>query len=151
VNQHRDFKKGRDAFEAAQCGLCHRFGDEGGAVGPDLTSIAARFTPRDILESIIDPSKVISEQYANEEFTLRGGGFAMGRIVGEKGEAILVRPSLLAPDIQEVKKSEIVSQQPSKISPMPPALISILTKEEVLDLVAYLLSGGNPDFAAFKK
>ena len=90
----------------------------------------------DILESIIDPSKVISEQYANEEFTFKNGDLAVGRIVGETPESITLRPSLLAPELQQVKKTEIKSHGPSKISPMPPCLLSMLSKDDVLDLLA---------------
>ena len=151
VAHGRNYENGRDAFAAAQCILCHRFGDEGGAVGPDLTSISARFSMHDILESIIDPSKVISEQYANEELTLKNGDIAVGRIVAETNDTITVRPSLLAPQLQEIKKGEIKSQQLSKVSPMPPALLSSLSKEDVLDLLAFLASGGKKDAPAFAK
>jgi putative heme-binding domain-containing protein len=151
VAKGRNFANGRDAFAAAQCILCHRFGDEGGAVGPDLTSIASRFSLHDIAESIVDPSKVISEQYANEEFTLKNGDIALGRVVGETPDSITVRPSLLAPQLQDVKKAEIKTQAVSKVSPMPPALISILSEKDVLDLLAYLASQGKEDAPAFAK
>jgi putative heme-binding domain-containing protein len=151
VAHGRNFANGRDCFAAAQCVLCHRFGDEGGAVGPDLTAIASRFSLHDVLESIIDPSKVVSEQYANEEFKLKDGGLALGRIVGETPASITIRPSLLASEIQEVKKASIASQQPSKISPMPPGLMSTLSKEDVLDLLAYLVSAGKEDAPQFAK
>jgi len=151
AGRHRNFENGRDCFAAAQCILCHRFGDEGGAVGPDLTSIAARFSMHDILESIIDPSKVISEQYANEELKLKNGDLAAGRIVDETADTLVLRPSLLAPDLQRIKKSEVQAKQLSKISPMPPALMSSLSKADVLDLLAYLASGGKKDAPAFAK
>ena len=147
----RNFENGRDAFAAAQCILCHRFGNEGGAVGPDLTAIASRFSPRDILESIIDPSKVVSEQYANEEITLNNGDSAVGRIIGDTADQVTIRPSLLAPETRAIKKSDIKSQQLSKVSPMPPALLSSLSKEDVLDLIAYLVSAGKKDAPAFSK
>src|SRR4030095_14291068 len=65
VSQGRSFGSGKAAFNDAQCLACHRFGNEGGAVGPDLTGIASRFTRRDILDSILEPSKVLSDQYQN--------------------------------------------------------------------------------------
>ena len=147
----RNFDNGRDAYAASQCVLCHRFADEGGAVGPDLTAISSRFSMHDILESIIDPSKVVSEQYANEEFALKNGDIAVGRIVGETPESVTLRPSLLAPDLQQVKKADIKSHAPSKVSPMPPGLLSMLSKDDVLDLLAYLASGGKKDAPAFSK
>src|SRR5207245_6839918 len=56
----RDFDRGRKLFAEAQCFACHRFDNEGGANGPDLTGTAGRFSVRDLLESIVEPSKVIS-------------------------------------------------------------------------------------------
>ena len=60
----RDFDRGRKLFAAGKCFACHRFDNEGGSNGPDLTGVAGRFSPRDLLESIIDPSKEVSDQYA---------------------------------------------------------------------------------------
>ena len=59
----RDFDRGRTMFAAAKCFACHRFDNEGGGVGPDLSGIAGRFSTRDLLESIVVPSKAISDQY----------------------------------------------------------------------------------------
>src|SRR4029079_2115466 len=65
VSSGGDFKRGQAAFVATQCGVGHQIANTPaqGGVGPDLTSIAARFRRRDILESIIEPSKVVSEQF----------------------------------------------------------------------------------------
>ena len=59
----RDFDRGRALFAAAKCFACHRFNDEGGGLGPDLSGVAGRFSARDLLESIVVPSKTISDQY----------------------------------------------------------------------------------------
>ncbi len=151
AGQRRNFAQGQDAVYASQCLMCHRMGDEGGSVGPDLTAIASRFSRRDILESIIEPSKVISEQYANSEIVLNNGTTIIGRVVSDDGEKLLVRPSMLAPDMQEVAKADIKTREFSKISPMPPGLLNMLTKDEILDLLAYLEAGGHADGAPFKK
>jgi putative heme-binding domain-containing protein len=105
----------------------------------------------DILESIIDPSKVISEQYANEELTLKNGDLAVGRIVDENDTTVTVRPSLLGPDMRTIQKSDVQSKQLSKVSPMPPGLVSTLSKEDILDLLAYLASADKRDAPAFAK
>jgi len=131
--------------------LRHRMGDEGGSVGPELTAIASRFSRRDILESILEPSKVISEQYANTDITLKNGTPVSGRIVSETADRILIRPSMLAPDMQEINKADIQSREVSKVSPMPPGLLSMLTKQEILDLLAYFEAAGHADGAPFKK
>jgi mono/diheme cytochrome c family protein len=66
----RDYDRGRALFGAANCFACHRFNNEGGAQGPDLTVAAGRFSVRDLLESIVEPSKVISDQYAAVVLTI---------------------------------------------------------------------------------
>jgi putative heme-binding domain-containing protein len=151
VGHGRNFAQGQDALFAVQCLMCHRMGDEGGSVGPELTAIASRFSRRDILESIIEPSKVISEQYANTDFVLSNGSILSGRIVSETTDKIVIRPSMLATDTREISKSEIKSREISKISPMPPGLLSMLTKQEILDLLAYFEAAGHADGAPFKK
>ncbi|HEV3026422.1 MAG TPA: heme-binding protein, partial [Planctomycetota bacterium] len=60
VGRNRSFERGKEVFESAQCILCHKFGNEGGAVGAELTAASSKDTRRDILESILEPSKVIS-------------------------------------------------------------------------------------------
>src|SRR5262249_45824293 len=63
VAHGRDFKNGKAAFHDAQCLQCHRFQDEGGSIGPELTAISSKYSRRDVLESILDPSKVVSDQF----------------------------------------------------------------------------------------
>ena len=151
VGHGRNFAQGQDAAFAVQCLMCHRMGEEGGSVGPELTAVASRFSRKDILESILEPSKVISEQYANTDISLKNGDVVSGRIVSETPDKIIVRPSMLAPDMQEISKADIKTRELSKISPMPPGLVNILTKQEILDLLAYLEAAGHPDGAPFKK
>ncbi len=55
--KNRNFDRGRKMFAAANCFACHRFDNEGGAVGPDLSALAGRFNVRDILESILDRAR----------------------------------------------------------------------------------------------
>jgi putative heme-binding domain-containing protein len=151
VSHGRDFAQGQDALFAVQCLLCHRMGDDGGSVGPDLTAVASRFSRRDILESILEPSKVISEQFANTDIVLNNGNTFSGRIVSETGEKISLRPSMLAPEVQEISTADIKSREVSKVSPMPPGLLNMLTKQEILDLLAYFEAAGRADGAPFKK
>ena len=133
----------------AQCLLCHRFINEGGSVGPELTAVSSKYTRRDILESIIDPSKVVSEQYQNVALTLKDGDDLTGRVIEEDSRKIVVVTDPLKQTQRELRKSEIQERRPSKLSPMPEGLVSILTREEILDLLAYIESGGKPTAAAF--
>ncbi len=146
----RSFESGKAAFTAASCIQCHRFAGEGGSTGQDLTGVGGRFSPEDLLESIIHPSRVISDQYAETEFRTVDGDLIIGRVEQEDDERVVVRTHPLAPDTTEILKEDIVSRELSRISKMPEGLLNVLTREEVLDLIAYLRSGGNPDDAAFK-
>ncbi len=151
LSQGRSFVKGRAAFTATQCFQCHRFANAGGSTGPELTAISSRFGHRDILESILDPSKVVSEQYQNTIITKKDGDDVTGRILEENDRRVIMMTDPLTQAKVEIPKSEIQKRQPSKISPMPEGLVNTLTKEQILDLIAYLESGGKESAAAFQK
>jgi putative heme-binding domain-containing protein len=146
----RNFEKGKTAFHDAQCILCHRFGDSGGAVGPELTAVSSKYTRHDILESIVDPSKVVSEQYQNYTVVKKDGDSETGRIIDENKDAVVIQPNPLLPDRVVIKKADIAERRGSKVSPMPEGLVNQLSQEEILDLIAYLTSGGNKDAACFQ-
>lgn len=149
VSRGRNFERGKQMYEAGQCMACHKFGSEGGAVGPDLTAVSSRFNRHDILESILLPSKVISEQYTNTIVRYKAGGGVVGRIVEDTPDHVVVQPSLLLPEKITVKKADIKSREISKVSPMPEGLVNNMSKGQILDLLAYIESGGrkdNPDF-----
>jgi len=151
VGRGRNFANGREAYVATQCLQCHRFGNEGGAVGPDLTAVSSRFSRKDILEAIIEPSKVVSEQYQNTTVTKKDGDEVTGRIVEETDTKLVIVPNPLTGERVEVKRTDVASRAPAKLSPMPEALVNILTREDLLDLMAYIESAGKQDHAAFKK
>lgn len=147
----RNFRRGREAFEVAQCIACHKFGTEGGSLGPDITGAASRFNRRDLLETIVEPSKVISDQYQNITVTKKDGEDVTGRLVEENDERLVLVTNPLPETRTEVKKRDVVKRAPSKISPMPEGLVNILTKEEILDLLAYIEAGGKREHAAFAR
>lgn len=148
----RDFDRGRKLFAAGKCFACHRFDNEGGSNGPDLTGVAGRFSPRDLLESIIDPSKEISDQYAAVEIRTNDERVVTGRIVNLSEDFVMVNTDMLNPGgTVRVDRKLIESMKPSKISMMPTALLDTFKEDEVLDLMAYILSRGDRGHAMFKK
>lgn len=149
VERGRDFESGREAYYAAQCAKCHRFAGEGGDTGPDITGVGARFSPEYILESVVEPSKAISDQYKNSTIVTIDGEVLTGRIINETDTHLMIRTDPFARQLTEVAKSDVEEQQLSSTSEMPKGLINVLTKEEILDLVAYMRSAGNPDDRAF--
>ncbi len=142
IAQGRSFSNGKAAFNDAQCLLCHRFGNEGGSIGPELTAVSSKYTRRDILESILEPSKVISDQYQNITIVKKEGEAETGRLVDETDQKLVLQPNPLLPDRIEIAKSEVTERQASKVSPMPEGLLNQFTKEEILDLLAYIESAG---------
>lgn len=149
----RDFERGRKMFSAASCFECHAVAGEGGAVGPELTRVAGRFSPRELLESIIEPNRVISDLYQNVRITKRDGEVVVGRIVYHlPNGAVNVNPNMRDPaQVIAVKRSDMVQIEPSKVSPMPEGLLAPLHQDEILDLLAYLLSGGDASSPLFAK
>lgn len=148
----RDFDNGREVFGAASCFACHRFGQEGGAIGPDLTSAAGKFSPHDFLEQIIEPSKEISDQYGSMMFTMEDGSIVTGRIGNLNGDTYMVITDLFAPgEMTNIDRTKVKSVEPSPVSMMPPGLLVTLTDTDVLDLIAYVLSGGDREHAMYAK
>ncbi len=146
----RDFDHGKAMFSAALCINCHHFAGQGGNTGPDLTGAGNRYTIQDLSESITEPSKVISDQYPSEILTLKNGQNLSGRVVVEENNKLFVMTSALAPyALTTVADADIVSRKPNPVSMMPPAMINSLNPDEVLDLYAYILSGGNPQDSRF--
>jgi putative heme-binding domain-containing protein len=147
----RNYARGRELFRAAACLNCHRFGNEGGGVGPDLTGSGSRYTLRDLIENLIEPSKVISDQYESSILTLKDGTTVTGRVTAEETGKLLVAANAFAPgDTTEVKLTDLKSRKPSPVSLMPEGLLNGMNPSEVLDLLAFLLSAGDPKSAVFR-
>ena len=147
-----DFANGQKMFAAALCSQCHRMGGAGGAQGPDLTGLGVRTAAADMLTSIIQPSAVVSDQYANSEISRVDGGKTIGRILNEEGDKLQLAVSAFDPSIQiSVNRSDILAIDRSTVSPMPAGLLNSLNEQEVVNLMAYLLSGGNAQDKVYKK
>ena len=143
-NGHKpNVERGRQVFSEASCFKCHRFLGEGGITGPDLTAVAKRFTPKEMLESIVLPSKTVSDQYQASDFVLKDGQIVRGKVINLSGDSVSVLTDMFNPDsLTNIQVGNIESQLPSKLSLMPEALLNTFTVEEILDLLAYLRSGG---------
>lgn len=148
----RDFANGEAMYRSTMCATCHRFNGDGGSIGPDLTGAGNRYTMRDLMENIVDPSKVISDQYDSHEITKKDGSVLVGRIVVEEDGKVFMMTNPFAPNDQmAIAESDIAKKGTRKVSMMPPGLINSLNQDELLDLVAYLVSGGNANDKVFQK
>ncbi len=146
----RDFKQGEIMYAAALCGTCHRMGMTGGNIGPDLTRISSRFSRHEILAAIDSPSEEISDQYEAAVFTLRNNTAVIGRVLREENDQIFINqnPYDLYQEIG-IETSEVLLREVSPVSIMPSRLLDRLNEEEVADLMAYLLSGADPEHQCF--
>jgi putative heme-binding domain-containing protein len=148
----RNFDQGKAMFTSTLCIRCHHFNGEGGNIGPDISGAGNRYSLRDLLENIIEPSKVISDQYGTDEITMKDGSIVIGRVVSEDKEHLYVMASAFAPEnLTPVKTAEVQTRKAYPVSMMPVGLINALNQDELLDLLAYIQSGGNPNDKAFVK
>jgi putative heme-binding domain-containing protein len=130
-----DAARGAAVFEKAQCVKCHRYGSRGEGIGPDLTNVSSRFQRKEILESVVFPSLVISDQFAGKTVLTTDGKLYTG-LVGPTPEGVVV----LQTDGEKVNvaKADIDQIAPSKQSAMPAGLFNKLSQQEIADLFAYL-------------
>ncbi len=140
LKEKRDLANGRALYAATGCLACHNFRGEGGLAGPDLSSAGGRYSPRDLLENILDPGKVINEQYSLKVFTRNDGSEIVGRLVNMSANELILATNPMDPGGSEVrlKADEVTRISPSPVSLMPPGLLNTLNEEDLLDLLAFL-------------
>jgi putative heme-binding domain-containing protein len=145
VGPGRNLAGGKETFKTLACVQCHKLGADGYAYGPDLTDVMKRLNNdrSALLTSILEPSKTIADRYRNYIFELNDGDELVGMIVKEEADTVTVQTGPSDTLIQPVKKSNIKKRDPQSSSLMPLGLVYMLTKEQILDLLAYIESGGN--------
>jgi putative heme-binding domain-containing protein len=136
-----DLARGKEVFfktTGLQCATCHKIAGQGGQIGPDLSDIGKKMTRRQILESILDPSKDIDPKFAAYTVQLDDERQLSGLIIARDDQSLTVR------DAQgkdtKVQLKSVVAQIPSKKSLMPDQLLRDLTAEQAADLLAFLES-----------
>lgn len=135
-----DATRGRQVFIEASCALCHRVGGDGATTGPDLTGAGGRYAAADLLDAILTPSKVVSDQWQDSLIELTDGGILVGRIVSNDGTTLTVATNPLGPERESVARSAVAKIEPLPTSSMPPGLLDTRSEQEILDLLAYLRS-----------
>lgn len=154
LGKDRNYRNGGRVFQQAACGACHSFSTfwEGSGLAPDLTPVATKFTRDEILRSILEPSATINGQFFYTNFKLKNGTVIPGVLREVKDKKYRIAGSVATPDATfEIPEEDIVSEEPSPVSPMPVGLLYGFTKEQILDLMAFLDAGGNPDASIYKK
>jgi len=172
VGQHRNFLKGQQLFTKLACAQCHKItgadpapsalhdhahaGHSHGpslTVGPDLADVVKKHKgdAKVLLQEILEPSRNVEEKYRKFIFELESGKLVTGNIVSEDKQTVTVQTGPTADQQQKLTKQEIESRRPSPISIMPAAILNPLDKEQILDLLAYLVASGKADHPAFQQ
>ena len=144
----RAFMVGKQLFKVANCVACHKLNNEGRIFGPDLAKLGSvdkkKHTPQYILESILNPSKDIDKKFQSQVFALDSGKVVTGMVVKETPDTVEIVIDPLAKGRPTViKKSSIDDRAASKTSIMPLGLLNKLSREEILDLIAYVYARGD--------
>ncbi|MEQ9409820.1 MAG: c-type cytochrome [Fuerstiella sp.] len=145
LQEGRSLARGKVLFRSAGCGHCHRIEEELAGIGPNLSEIAKRRKPFEILESIVTPSAKIEPKYASTVLVTVDGKVFQGRIQAETDSEIILRGQESFAQPHRIAKADIEERLLSRVSMMPKGTINHLQKDEILDLLAYLLAGSAPE------
>jgi putative membrane-bound dehydrogenase-like protein len=127
-------------FDAArtQCLKCHRVGDQGERIGPELTGVGGRFPRIYLIESVLEPSRTVAPEYQAVTVMLGSGRVVTGVKVAETDDTLTLGDA--KGERQVLRKADIDEQQPQTASIMPEGLEKLLSAEEFVDLIAFLAS-----------
>lgn len=139
-----DWKRGRDLFfGAASCSTCHTVREEGIAFGPDLSNLIHR-DRESVLQDIVRPSAAINPDQTGTEIQLNDGTAISGIVRSMDAHKIVL--AMPAGAQMEIERDLVVGIEPLKSSLMPEGLGDALTKEQLEDLLKFLLT--EPDDSA---
>ncbi len=144
VTTKRSYAAGQKMFEVAGCTQCH---DPAGGpkVGPDLREVGKKYSSAVLLEHILDPSLEVADEYKTYILEMRGGKELFGQIKELDGGRVQVIEDPLKPEAAViVSRADIEKMDPIAVSPMPTDLLNTLNKNEIMDLLAYLIAGTSP-------
>jgi putative heme-binding domain-containing protein len=150
LEKGRSFVHGRELFRTASCISCHKMGDAGNAFGPELAKLEAKMTPLEITKHILEPSLKIDEKYRSTTILTDDGRSITGLVVEETPtEVAIVENPVAKADPVRIKTSDIDERSTSPVSIMPKGLLDKLTRDEVLDLIAYVAARGQESNCLF--
>jgi putative heme-binding domain-containing protein len=143
LEKGRSYLHGRELFATASCIACHRMGAVGNAFGPELAKLDAQMTPVEIARHILEPSLKIDEKYRSTTVVTDDGRSRTGLVVEESPtELALVENPVAKAEPVRIPKDSIEERITSPVSIMPKGLLDKLSRDEVLDLVAYVAARG---------
>ena len=152
VDQHRNFARGKELFTKLACAQCHQLGKEGAVFGPNLSESVKKYKgdSKLLLQEILEPSRAVEDKFRNFSFELAEENPVSGLIVAEDKTSVTIQSGPTASQVHKIEKKSIEARHPSSLSLMPAGLLNSLDKEQILDLLAYLLADGNSDHPAYR-
>jgi putative heme-binding domain-containing protein len=151
LDHGRSFNTGKQMFQVATCVACHQMNGAGTPIGPDLMKLDPKLTPTDILRDLLEPSFRINEQFQTHLIETQEGKIITGLVVEETPEIVKIIDNPLAKaEPITLKKADIAERKKSSTSVMPKGLLDKLTREEILDLMAYLIARGDQQHKLFQ-
>ena len=140
----RSYSNGKQMFQVASCVACHRLNNVGEPIGPDLATLDPKMTAVEVLKNVLDPSLKIDDKYRTNVFELKSGKVVSGMVLEETDETVkLIENPLAATSPVVIRKTDVADRAKSPSSIMPKGLFDKLTREEILDLMAYVIARGD--------
>ena len=136
-----DAVRGRTVFfetAGVSCRNCHRIQKDGKEIGPELTTIGRKLTRFQLLESILQPSKLIEPKYVTHLAETKDGQILTGILLEKDVEHVVLKDA--QDKVSRLPISSIEQLVPQQQSLMPDLLVRDLTAQQVADLLAYLSS-----------
>jgi putative heme-binding domain-containing protein len=147
----RSFSNGKQLFQVGSCVSCHKLNGVGKDFGPDLTKLDPKLKNTDILKDILEPSFRINEKYQTYKFETLAGTFHEGIILEETPHVVkIIENPLLKSEPLVLKVSNIAGRKKLTTSIMPKGLLDKMTREEILDLLAYVIARGDARHPLFQ-
>ncbi len=151
LSEERSFSNAKQMFQIASCVACHKLNGQGNEFGPDLTKLDPKWTHEDVLREVLEPSKRINEKFQPYSFVLDNGKIVTGLILEETPEFVkVIENPLVSQEPTTIPKSSIDERVKSTASIMPQGLLDKLTADEILDLLGYVIAGGNEKHPLFQ-
>ena len=135
-----DIRRGQAVFnsERTACTLCHVIGYRGGRLGPDLTNIGKIRSERELLETIVFPSATFVRGYEPFTVTTKNGDPHSGILRKDAPDEVVLATGIDTE--QRIARADVAGIEPGAVSPMPPGMDAVLSRQELADLVAFLKS-----------
>jgi putative heme-binding domain-containing protein len=148
----RSFGNGKQMFQVANCVACHRLDGAGLQVGPDLTQLDPKLTPAEILREVVQPSAKINEKFFAYTLLLANGKVVTGLIPERTPTTVkIIENALVKAEPVEIERPKIVQEEKAETSIMPEGLLNQLTREEILDLLAFVIARGDRSHRIFQE